>query len=97
MLCSLSIAELDYQLRRFLLTPNNGPVLTRMLTHIMKQPNLNNLQINVIAMRFLDLLGSDLFSAEMKEWVAPLLHLVREKVSRQDPTIQRSLAIIDHK
>lgn len=97
MLCSLSIAELDYQLRRFLLTPNNGPVLTRMLTHIMKQPNLNNLQINVIAMRFLDLLGSDLFSAEMKEWVPPLLRLVREKVSRQDPTIQRSLAIIDHK
>ena len=49
-----------------MLTPTNGPILVKMFTHIFSQTKLNNLQVNVILARFLDLLGGDLFSEEIK-------------------------------
>ena len=36
MLNGLSVAEADYQIRSFLLTPNNGAILLKMLVVVMK-------------------------------------------------------------
>ena len=62
MLCSLSVAEVDYQLRRFLMTPANGPIMMKMFERVFNQNKFNSLQVNVILARFLDLMGGDLLS-----------------------------------
>ena len=62
MLCSLSVAEVDYQLRRFLMTPTNGPIMMKMFGRVFNQNKFNSLQVNVILARFLDLMGGDLLS-----------------------------------
>ena len=75
-LCSLSIAEVDYQLRKYLLTPANANNLVRMFQHIIALPSSNQMQVNVMLMRSLELIGSDLFSEEIKEEIRGLLEMI---------------------
>jgi len=65
MLNQLSVAEADYQIRSFLLTPNNGVVLLKMLVFVMRDRSKEFKQEikNIIVNRVLALIGSDLLTS----------------------------------
>lgn len=65
-LCKLSIGEVDYQLRSFLLTPTNAPFLLKMMIAVLEDSSKGQKQEmkNIIASRIITLIGSDILSAE---------------------------------
>jgi len=64
-LTKLSVAEVDYQLRVFLLTPTNAPYLLRMLIEAVKDHSLRSELKNIIMNRVIKLIGTDLLSSEI--------------------------------
>ena len=64
-LTKLSVAEVDYQLRVFLLTPTNAPYLFRMLIEAVKDHSLPSQLQNIIINRVIKLIGTDLLSSEI--------------------------------
>lgn len=56
----MNVAEVDYQLRRFIMVPGNIVYLLKMGTHILAEHKYLNLMIaNIVLTRILDLAGSE--------------------------------------
>lgn len=63
MISKLSVAEADYQLRRYLILPGNCENILKMFVVILEQNKVKNLlPLNVVLIRTLEIVGSELCS-----------------------------------
>jgi hypothetical protein len=98
MLSELSVAEADYQLRSFLLTPQRAPILLQMLVYVLAERSREVRQElkNIIVNRTVNLISSDLLTAECVPLCAELLPLVGTELGEVKERLDRCVSIADH-
>jgi hypothetical protein len=96
-LCSLSIAEVDYQLRRYLILPGNLSRLLQMVAFALAESKqLNMVVSNIIVARLLDLAGSEICGEECQEKGSELLEKYRHMIELHEEPVERCMALSTH-
>lgn len=96
-LCKLSVAEVDYQLRAYLLNPANQVHLLTMITTVFAdktRPFLQELK-NIILNRIINLLGADLLTEELAQPCQDLLEVVEPPLKELKELVDRCIAVVN--
>ena len=94
---TLSIAEIDYQLRTFLLNPINKTYLLNMFLYIYQHSSINLCEqfVNIIFHRALYLIGSEIFDDGIKDSLEKLIKAYKKRIECQKVKVDKCVAITD--
>jgi hypothetical protein len=96
-LCTLSLAEVDYQLRRFLIIPGSLLRLLQMVSHVLTEnEELNMMVLNIIVARILELAGSELCAKECREQGTQLLAKFKHLIALHEDPVEKCIALSTH-
>lgn len=96
MLSKLSVAEVDYQLRSFLMTPDNAPVVLRMMVFVLQSSDFRQEIKNILLSRALSLIGSGLLTEECVAVCSELAALAEPHLVELKDRVDRGISIADH-
>ena len=96
MLSKLSVAEVDYQLRSFLMTPENAAVVLRMMVFVLQSSDFRQEIKNILLSRALSLIGSGLLTEECVAACSELAALTEPHLAELKERVDRGISIADH-